>query len=191
MASTAFAQKNTGSPTAAKMPVTYGSSNIKLMPAINVNTYAISYEQPISDRISLELMGGYKFASTQDNDNPAKNSQNKAGYLVDLSGKYYFGTAPTGWYVMATVGASNIIYRNSTVRPYSFSGGTKKSSEVTGKENYTSDPSALRYGIGTGYQFAIISRKLIANLGVSVGGYSNSDGTQVHVYFTPSVGYSF
>jgi hypothetical protein len=66
----------------------------------------------------------------------------------------------------------------------------KKSQDISGAYN-TPNPNSLRYNVGTGYQWSMISRKLIANIGFGIGGYSDSDGTKLHLMFTPSVGYIF
>jgi len=177
--------------TEVKQPSTYGSSNLKLMPALNVNTYGLAFEKPLTDRFSIEIMAGFKFSnSVKDGENAPTNDANKSGYLVDLTGKYYLGTAPEGWYLSATAGASNIIYSNGTVRPYAFNLNTKSSNDFSTASS-TPNPGVFRYNVGGGYQWIMSSRRLIANIGFGLGGYSNSNGSQFMLLFTPSVGYKF
>jgi len=174
-----------------KAPVTYAGPNLKIMPAFYNNTYGLSFEKPISDRFSLELSAAYKFPTSKPTEeSEPKNNIYKSGYLVNLTGKYFLGTAPNGWYFSATVGASNILYKNGTAAPYAFLLNGKKSQDISGAYN-TPNPNSLRYNVGTGYQWSMISRKLIANIGFGIGGYSDSDGTKLHLMFTPSVGYIF
>ena len=171
----------------------YRKPSIKITPAFGYRTFAAQYEHPINDHVSISLLAGFKFATDADDYTiaPVKNNADKSGYMVDVVGKYYFKTSPSGFYVLGSLGASNIIYRNGTVRPYSFSSGIKE--VKLGKDAVTTvpNPNAFRVAVGGGFQWTIIPRTLIADINLSVGSYSNSDGSAVQIYFTPSVGYIF
>jgi len=168
-----------------KAPATFEGPNFKFCPAFIVNTYVFSYEKPFTDRFSLELAGGFKFASSPaDGEATPANDAYKSGYLLDLTGRFYLGTAVEGWYLSATGGVSNIIYGNGTVRPYAYNLNSDKTSAAT-------NPGIFRYNVGTGYQWLMLSRKLIANIGIGVGGYSNTEGAKFQILLTPSVGYTF
>jgi hypothetical protein len=170
----------------------YLRPSLKLTPAFGYRTFVAQYEHPLSDHLSLSLLAGFKAAGNKDDNNlnPRKNNSLKSGYLVDVVGKYYFNLAPSGFYALASAGASNIIYDNGTVRPYSFTPGIKKL-DPTKTDATIPNPKALRVAIGAGYQWTIIPRTLIADFNFNIGSYSNSDGSYVQMYFTPSVGYIF
>lgn len=170
---------------------TYGSPNLKLFPAFHLNTFGLAYEQPISDRLSLELMAGYKLPITKPEGAVPKNDAYKAGFLVDLTARYYTGTAPEGWYFSAMVGASNILYPDGNVRPFSINNMQAQTPLTATGAKAISNPEVLRYAIGAGYQIKMVSRRLVANIGVSFGGYSNDMGTQYQLSLTPTIGYSF
>ena len=170
----------------------YLKPSLKLTPAPGYRTFMAHYEHPLSDHLSLSLVAGFKSSGPKEDNNltPAKNNIYKSGYLVDVVGKYYFNLAPSGFYGLASLGASNILYGNGTVRPYSFTPGIKKL-DPTKADATIPNPKALRIAVGAGYQWTIIPRTLIADFNFNIGSYSNSDGSHVQMYFTPSVGYIF
>jgi hypothetical protein len=171
----------------------YRKPSVKITPAFGNRTFMAQYEHPINDHLSISLLAGLKFSKNADDNalSTVKNDADKGGYMVDVIGKYYFKVAPSGFYVLGSLGASNIIYRNGTVRPYSFTTGVKESKVRTVAANTIPNPNAFRVAIGGGFQWTIIPRTLIADINLSVGSYSNSDGSAVQLYFTPSVGYIF
>jgi hypothetical protein len=171
----------------------YLKPSLKLTPAFGYRTFMAQYEHPINDHFSVSLLAGLKFSATADDNtlSPVGNDADKGGYLVDVIGRYYFKTAPSGFYLQGALGASNIIYRNGTVRPYSFTTGIKEAKLGTPTANTVPNPNAFRVAVGGGYQWTIIPRTLIADINLSVGSYSNTDGSALQLYFTPSVGYIF
>lgn len=165
--------------------------NFKLTPALFWSTLGLEVEKPVSDNITLSLAGAYRLGSVETKtDREVTDASYGNQYMVELAGKYYFDKTPKGWYAMAQVNVSNMLFADGTSRPFSTFGPAKSQSDIN-QANPFLKPGAFRYGLGAGYQWIAIRRNLVANIGAGLQFYSDSKGTHANLYLMPSFGYIF
>ena len=163
--------------------------NFKLVPAFFWGAAGLEIEKPIGDNISLSLNTYYRIGSLDtksplEQSNPTNNNQ----YMVELQGKYYFNHAPRGFYAMAQMNFSNMLFADGTSRPFSAFGYTPPA--TTANVSPFVAPGVFRYGLGCGYQWILVPRHLVANICVGFQAYSEN-GTHINPYLTPSFGIIF
>lgn len=169
--------------------------NIKFAPGFLWNTAGLEVEFPVGAKLTLGVNAYGKLGPTDNKKNNYIQKQEdymKTGYLAELSAKYYFGSAPVGMYAHITGGYGNLLYGDGTIKPYSMITRPRDFEKAPQVAIELPEVKPYRGSLGIGYQFAMPTRKLVANLaGGALVGFDSENKTFFSLYLAPSVGIIF